>query len=174
MKTAEITSILLLYCLPILNVRFVFFFLLKSHLMSHQYKLEARKNSNERKDNQGLFKCCLLVLTDTIHTVRNRFNAVLNALITGRVKRPNMSLHLWPFMKKVSASSALRLQTHFLRQSTVLNFEMRSPSADPQFLSKQALCLCTNNILPNSIYHNSLSWKKNASTVAATRRWIPS
>lgn len=40
----------------------------------------------------------------------------------------------------------------------MLNFEMSSSSADLEFFSKQALCLCANDFFKNSIYHSRAVW----------------
>lgn len=105
------------------------------------------------RDDQGAFKSQLLVLTPP--AVRNK--CCLKCSQAGR-KAPKCQLTSGLYERKVSASSVLRLQTHFLRQNTMPNFKMRSPPADRQFLSKQALCLCTNNFLKNSIDHNTAVW----------------
>lgn len=57
--------------------------------MSHRYKLEVSKNKNERNKSQpGSVLNASGCYSLTLPTVRNRLNVVLNALITGREKRP--------------------------------------------------------------------------------------
>lgn len=134
------------------------------------------------RNNQGLWKCQLLVLVDTTHSEKQ---------IKGRAKRPQPSslaerdaptchptaglhrerererkmslLHLYYGYKHISWDRVLCLISRWAH-----------PSADRLFLWKQAHYLCTNNSSTNSIYQNTAVWPENVSTVAAATRWIPS
>lgn len=119
------------------------------------------------RNNQGL-KCQLLVLVDTTHSEKQ---------IKGRAKRPQPSslaernaptchptsgLHeKRKRKKKVSASSVLWLQTHFLRQSTVLNFKMSSPISWSAVSVKTSSLSVHQQLLDKQYLpeHGSLAWK---------------
>lgn len=117
------------------------------------------------RNNQGLCKCQLLAPP----TVRNRLKVALNAL----------SLHRWwketPWppaftkkKKKVSASSVLWLQTHFLRQEYCASLQDElSRQLISCFSENKLAYLCHNNFSTNSIYQNAAVWPENVSTFAA-------
>lgn len=82
-------------------------------------------------------------------TVRNRLKVALNALSLHRWRKETPRHVTRPpafterkKKKNVPASSVLWLQTHFLRQSTVLNFKMSSPISWSAVSVKTSSLIC--------------------------------
>lgn len=102
-------------------------------------------------------------------TVRNRLKVALNALSLHRwrketprhVTRPPAFTEREREKKRNSASSVLWLQTHFLRQSTVLNFKMSSPISWSAVSVKTSSLSVHQQLLDKQYLpeHGSSAWK---------------